>query len=142
MTAGIVEMILLHLTTKHRSTVATPHKASHWIRVLACAIGVVIVLLDDFLNIIKELLGDERRKVRLTGSGSCFFKPLDDRVCQEMLGGFPTDLFTTSCLQTSLVEIGRQRLIRILAGGIEFKSQLDVRSTDVVDDKRFGLLIV
>ena len=63
---------------------------------LACAISVMIVLLDNLLNIVKKLLGDERWKVCLIGSRACFYKSVVDRVCQYVLGGFSTDRFTTS----------------------------------------------
>ncbi len=62
MGACVVEMTLLRLSAERRTADGTSHKAGHRIGVLATAIGRMIVLLDDLLNVIKELLGDERWK--------------------------------------------------------------------------------
>ncbi|MDP3779431.1 MAG: hypothetical protein Q8R30_05315 [bacterium] len=59
MSACVVEMTLLRLSAKRRTADGTSHKAGHRIGVLATAIGRVIVLLYDLLNVIKYFFSNQ-----------------------------------------------------------------------------------
>jgi hypothetical protein len=85
MTAIVVEMTFFDLTTQHRTAISTSHKSSERKSVLARPVGVMVMLSDNFLNIIKNFLRDQWRKVCLIGSGSSFYKTIVDSVLKHPL---------------------------------------------------------